>query len=253
MLELAVKSLGEFDPFEDDHSCKTNVAEMCLCTDLSARTIWTTVASYLMDFEDHFTSHSYLPNVILPSKPPTPRNLLNKPNEDRNILYNSEAAPQNVDDSEDSDSEDGDQENEDSPYLNTLLEPDGGIDADLATENEEVGVPQINWPIIRNEGAELYNVCVWDFLSRIDKVSKTSDRRKHTNNEDNNAAESPEDLNPSDTTETILDDAAKECDQDTEETVTPVMDIEGLKRPRVILKKGHGQEKNSHPSSPGSK
>ncbi|KAJ7761295.1 hypothetical protein B0H14DRAFT_2634081 [Mycena olivaceomarginata] len=186
-----------------------------------------------------------------------------QPNEDQDILYHSEAAPQNVDDSEDSDSEDEDQENEDSPYLNTLLEPDGGIDADLATENEEVGVsvdgsgnlvPLANQLAdYQKRGAELDNVCVWDFLSRIDKVSKISDRRKHTNNEDNNAAESPEDLNPSDTTETILDDAAKECDQDTEETVTPVMDIEGLKRPRVILKKGHGQEKNSHPSSPGSK
>ncbi|KAJ7864111.1 hypothetical protein B0H14DRAFT_2305378, partial [Mycena olivaceomarginata] len=61
MLELAVKKLGEFNPILDDKTtCAKHLLQKCAYAmifqqELSAQQ----VTSYLLDLEDHFTSHSY--------------------------------------------------------------------------------------------------------------------------------------------------------------------------------------------------
>ncbi|KAJ7465544.1 hypothetical protein FB451DRAFT_1041425, partial [Mycena latifolia] len=60
MLELAVRKLGEFNPLEDDlTTCAKKMLQKCAYAMLSQQELsGQQVASYLLDFEDHFTSHS---------------------------------------------------------------------------------------------------------------------------------------------------------------------------------------------------
>ncbi|KAJ7271863.1 hypothetical protein C8J57DRAFT_946264, partial [Mycena rebaudengoi] len=61
MLELAVKKLGEFNPHEDDLTiCAKKMLQKCAYAMISQQELSAQqVASCLLDFEDHFTSHSY--------------------------------------------------------------------------------------------------------------------------------------------------------------------------------------------------
>ncbi|KAJ7194625.1 hypothetical protein C8J57DRAFT_1650480, partial [Mycena rebaudengoi] len=61
MLELAVKKLGEVNPFESDQTVRAKkMLQKCAYAMISQQELSAQqVASYLMDFEDHFTSHSY--------------------------------------------------------------------------------------------------------------------------------------------------------------------------------------------------
>ncbi|KAJ7846949.1 hypothetical protein B0H14DRAFT_2308849, partial [Mycena olivaceomarginata] len=61
MLELAVKKLGEMNPFESDQTVRAKkMLQKCAHAMISQQELSAQqVASYLMDFEDHFTSHSY--------------------------------------------------------------------------------------------------------------------------------------------------------------------------------------------------
>ncbi|KAJ7823155.1 hypothetical protein B0H14DRAFT_2370282, partial [Mycena olivaceomarginata] len=61
MLELAVKKLGDVNPFETDETVRAKkMLQKCAYAMISQQELSAQqVASYLMDFEDHFTSHSY--------------------------------------------------------------------------------------------------------------------------------------------------------------------------------------------------
>ncbi|KAF8198385.1 hypothetical protein K438DRAFT_1672556, partial [Mycena galopus ATCC 62051] len=61
MLELAVKKLGEFNPHEDDTTTRAKkLLQKCAYAMLSQQELSVQqVASYLLDFQDHFTSHTY--------------------------------------------------------------------------------------------------------------------------------------------------------------------------------------------------
>lgn len=91
-------------------------------------------------------------------------------------------------------------------------------------------------------GPELNDVCVWDFIAHVDKLSKTSDRRKHQNkcSRDADSPDADEDIDDSEITGIMLDDSAQEYEakEDAEEHV---LQIESHKRPRVTLQRGHDQ------------
>ena len=61
MLELAVKKLGQFNPLHDDLTVRAQkMLQKCAYAMISQQELsGQQVASYLMDFEDHFTSRSY--------------------------------------------------------------------------------------------------------------------------------------------------------------------------------------------------
>lgn len=60
-LDLAVKKLGEFNPEEDELTvCAKRLLQRCAYTMISHQELSAQqVASYLMDYEDHFTSHKF--------------------------------------------------------------------------------------------------------------------------------------------------------------------------------------------------
>ncbi|TDL18176.1 hypothetical protein BD410DRAFT_688694, partial [Rickenella mellea] len=60
-LELAVKKLGEYNPAEDELTVRAKkLLQKCAYAMISHQELSAQqVCSYLMDFEDHFTSHSY--------------------------------------------------------------------------------------------------------------------------------------------------------------------------------------------------
>jgi hypothetical protein len=62
-LELAVKRLGEYNPYEDNLIVRANtMLQKCTYALISPQELSSQpVALYLMDFEDHFTSHTFNP------------------------------------------------------------------------------------------------------------------------------------------------------------------------------------------------
>ncbi|KAJ7199861.1 hypothetical protein GGX14DRAFT_340018, partial [Mycena pura] len=60
-LELAIKKLGEFTPNEDDITVRSkHMLQKCAYALISHQELSAQqVASYLLDYEDHFTSHKF--------------------------------------------------------------------------------------------------------------------------------------------------------------------------------------------------
>jgi hypothetical protein len=134
MLELAVKKLGEVNPFESDQTVRAKkMLQKCAHAMISQQELSAQqVASYLMDFEDHFTSHSYrnlywtafeaFINKELPSPECYPdRKPKTKP--DTPDGTTSDDNGKNDSDGESDDDEDSENEDE-SPFLNDLAQPD---------------------------------------------------------------------------------------------------------------------------------
>lgn len=67
-LELATKKLGEYNPDDDDITVRAKkLLQKCAYSIISHQELSAQqVASYLMDYEDHFTSHKYR-NLYWPS------------------------------------------------------------------------------------------------------------------------------------------------------------------------------------------
>lgn len=62
-LELAISKLNEYDPTDDDLTyCAKRLLQRCTYAMISHQELSTPqIASYLMDYGDHFTSHSFAP------------------------------------------------------------------------------------------------------------------------------------------------------------------------------------------------
>jgi hypothetical protein len=81
------------------------------------------------------------------------------------------------------------EEYEETPFFNEFFDEYAPDDNHVSDADQEVGVSingAGNLVPIRDQlgdyhkrGPELNDVCVWDFIAHVDKVSKTSDRRKH--------------------------------------------------------------------------
>jgi hypothetical protein len=88
----------------------------------------------------------------------------------------------------------------------------------------------------QQRGEELNGTCVWDFISRVDKVKKTSDRRRHKPSEDSEA-----EMDALEVDENFVDEAAED---ELDTSCDPVMENDSYKRPRVLLQAGHRQAKS---------
>ncbi|KAJ7776559.1 hypothetical protein DFH07DRAFT_691564, partial [Mycena maculata] len=119
MLELAVKKLGEHNPLQDELTVRAEkMLQKCAYAMISQQELsGQQVASYLMDFEDHFTSHSY-------------RNLYWTAFE--GFINRQLPSPEYESDTE-----------YEPPFLNELLDDDQENEADgndLPDEEQEIGV-----------------------------------------------------------------------------------------------------------------
>jgi hypothetical protein len=145
----------------------------------------------------------------------------------------------------DSDSESqSDSEHETEPrFLNDVLgEQDPEEAAEIADADEEIRVSfDGTGRLVRmgnqladyqKRGTELDRVCVWDFISRVDRISKSSDRRRLRSK-----AENEDNLENG-----LFDDDAIEDDADTDERDSEsVMASDAYRRPRIPLLQGHDQ------------
>jgi hypothetical protein len=260
MLELAVKKLGEVNPFESDQTVRAKkMLQKCAHAMISQQELSAQqVASYLMDFEDHFTSHSYrnlcwtafeaFINKELPSPECYPdRKPKTKP--DTPDGTTSDDNGKNDSDGESDDDEDSENEDE-SPFLNDLAQPDHSGHACINDDDQEISVSvngQGNLVPAGSQladyqmrGAELSNVCVWDFISRVDKIKKTYDRRNLKPKSDDFDEQEDDLMDQNESHENAIDDDAVEED---DEPKCSIMEDDSIRRPRVDLQTGHEQAK----------
>ncbi|KAJ7866005.1 hypothetical protein B0H14DRAFT_2573561 [Mycena olivaceomarginata] len=190
MLELAVKKLGDFNPLEDDLNIRAKeMLQKCAYAMISQQELSAQqVASYLLDFEDHFTSHTYrnfywtsfesLINKELPSPECYPSKHAGASEASNEESENQRESNENNDSNETHEGDnDSDDEADDSMFLNDLTEPQD--------PNDTMGDQEVHVQIDRTgnlvttgsqlsdyqfRGNELGNISVWEFLSRVDKM-----------------------------------------------------------------------------------
>ncbi|KAJ6619346.1 hypothetical protein B0H10DRAFT_2216870 [Mycena sp. CBHHK59/15] len=189
-LELAVGRLGEYDPDTDEHKTRAKrllqkcAHSMIAKQELSAQQ----VASYLMDFEDHYTSHKFN-NLYWTSF----EKFINEEEPSPECYRPKDVSPEQLDP----------EDNVGSTPLVTPPEPcldadeeDDGTDASFHLQQDASSSGEDEITLVfdsagrikptanqvsdyQNRGSLLDNICVWEFAARIEKVSKSSAKRKH--------------------------------------------------------------------------
>ncbi|KAJ7315609.1 hypothetical protein DFH08DRAFT_1039826 [Mycena albidolilacea] len=157
--EAAVKKLGEYNPSEDHIATRAKkLLQKCAYAMISQQELSRQqVSSYLLDFEEHFTSHSY-----------------------RNFYWTSFESFINM--------EDPSPECYPAKTSPDVGDHSGPLDSDLDDELNNPGTEEIdNEDEIRvsvdgsgnlvpadyqMRGNELQSACVWDFMSRVDNADK---------------------------------------------------------------------------------
>ncbi|KAJ7214545.1 hypothetical protein GGX14DRAFT_336174, partial [Mycena pura] len=152
-LELAVKKLGEFNPDEDELTTRAKcMLQKCAYALISHQELSSQqVASYLMDYEDHFTSHKFVKLFW------TKISVLNDENDA--AQENSCTPPEEPEEERDWLAPDQGNIDEDCE-VSICVDPQGNMHASVSV----VGDYQCR-------GIELDNVCVWDFVARVKKVT----------------------------------------------------------------------------------
>ncbi|KAF8202896.1 hypothetical protein BJ912DRAFT_841759 [Pholiota molesta] len=173
-LELSVKKLGEYNPEDDELTVRAKkLLQKCAYAMISHQELSAQqVASYLMDYEDHFTSHKYR-NLFWTSF----EAFINKEIPSPECYQFKSVSAQ-------SDTPDSDIANDtstDSDTYNSLL---GNDDDDSIEEviDEEISIAtyssgqliakanQVSDYQLRD--LQLENFCVWDFVSCVQKIRK---------------------------------------------------------------------------------
>jgi hypothetical protein len=199
-LELAVNKLGEYDPQADELMLRSKrLLQKCAYAMISHQELSAQqVCSYLMDFEDHFTSHEYRNlywmnfEKFIDNEDPSPE------------CYGKKQSPPEGSD---------DQENQpdillDSLDLNVNHETQNSehISEPEERENHNESIDEVVVSVDRQtgklvaranqvadyqlRGEYLYDICVWDFVARVEKIKRKNCRKsppkdKDTSDEDN--------------------------------------------------------------------
>jgi hypothetical protein len=210
-LELAINKLEEYNPNETDASLRAkHMLQKCAYAlvshqELSAQQ----VASYLMDLEDHFTSHTFRPlywtafERQIESEWPSPE-CYEKPTSASTEEYNTTQVPNNS-------SDEGESADHISPSVELNGEQQSGSrsestaldDTEICISLDDKGKLHASIDPVtdyRLRGHELDDVCVWDFIARTKKVTKKSVESKlkerfeaGDNEEDNDESSDDED------------------------------------------------------------
>ncbi|KAJ7706566.1 hypothetical protein B0H14DRAFT_2647051 [Mycena olivaceomarginata] len=253
MLELAVKKLGNFNPLEDDLTIRAKkMLQKCAYAMISQQELSAQqVASYLMDFDDHFTSHLYRNfywgsfESLINKEMPSPECYPSKHSSTSPASSDEAETPPLRNDSNDpneshDDDEDSDDEADDYMLLNDLAEPrdanDGIDDQEVRVEIDRTGNLVATGSQVSDyqlRGEELNKISVWEFISRVDKVRKSANRRPHK----------AQDTPGLDMSMFFEDDAADADEPPTDRSCDSPLADEGRKRPRVTLRNGHEQSK----------
>jgi hypothetical protein len=210
-LDLAVRKLGEYDVKEDEITFRAKgLLQRCAYSLISHQELSAQqVASYIKGYEDHFTSHSYR-NLYwtsferwLDSHDPSPechtslKTHTNSEAIEENVKTNDTTECDNIENEESvniHEPEPDEDDYDDQDNVTISFSPQGEL---LAKSNQ---VTDYLW-----RGRELDNLCLWDFISKIDKVTKKSMSRTATqfDEEDEGTIYSPESSEDKQTRKTI--------------------------------------------------
>jgi len=172
-LELAVKKLNEFNPADDDVMIRAKkLLQKCAYSMISHQELSAQqVCSYLMNYEDHFTSHKYQ-NLYWTSF----ENFINleDPSPECSVQRRCTVIEGECNTQEDA-SEDDDINLESSPVNdNIILPPCSDEEVSVRIDNSGELLARANQVAdyqLRDD--QLHDVCVWDFISQMEKLSKT--------------------------------------------------------------------------------
>ena len=216
-LELAYKKLGELNTSEDSVTQQAKkLLQKCVYALISHQELSAQqVVSYLLDFDDHFTSHQFV-NVVWSSfenyvneSDPSPECYPHKP------TYEDGDAPAQ------GEQDDGVADNSDplNPPVNDTLaqdpesEPYYDNEVTLHTDIHGMLVPKTSAvEDYIHRGPALSNVSVWDYFSRVEKVSKKKDKKmsRHRVDDDDEYAQIP----PSCDDDSVDSDAERSAKQE---------------------------------------
>ena len=171
-LELAYKKLEYVEQGNDDITLHAKrLLQKCVYALISHQEMSAQqVVSYLMDLEDHFTSHRFMNIVWLSFEAfvnkgqPSPECYPNRPNDDQ-------LQPQ------------GDIERTDVDDVSETQAPSHQLyDSEITIQTTAEGsvVPKVSAvEDYVHHGPLLADLSVWDYFSRIEKTRKSADRQKH--------------------------------------------------------------------------
>ncbi|KAJ7215440.1 hypothetical protein GGX14DRAFT_359631 [Mycena pura] len=243
-LELAVKKLGEFVPNEDDITVRSkHMLQKCAYALISHQELSAQqVASYLLDFEDHFTSHQFAKlfwtsfESIVEQEIPSPECYPDRPTAAAATANASEPEDESGASvqAEDNAGSDETQDSENGVIQGTELELDYGDDPEVSITFDHHGNIHSSVNAVADycaRGNELDTVCVWDFVARIKKVTKKSVESKRRQSNDDSA---DEDFPPLDVD---MDDGS----DNEEEEEEAILDCIKRARPRVEFRSDHPQ------------
>ena len=180
VLELATKKLEEYNPDDDDITVRAKkLLQKCAYSIISHQELLSQqVASYLMDYEDHFTSHKYQ-NLYWPSfenhinhEQPSPEcyptneeiNNLTSTENDPKIESESEIGSDNIVRNADLEAECSDEI--DKLELNNELSISVNKSGELIARSTQIADYQLRSEILQN-------ISVWDFISTLKKSTKS--------------------------------------------------------------------------------
>jgi hypothetical protein len=205
-LELAVKKLGDFRPDEDELTFRAKkLLQKCAFSMLSHQELSAQqVASYLMDYEDHFTSHLYRNlywtsfEALINREQPSPECYQSlKSNEAETSESTAEGLDHCLDDLDQlvADHDECETESiiEDEPD-----ESEATSTSNIENDNEEVSITvQTSGHLIAKatqvadyqlRDKKLGSLSVWDFISTLDKVPQSQQTRNRKNKCDAHAS-----------------------------------------------------------------
>ena len=220
--------------FRVKHMLQRCVYAMLLHQELSAPQ----VISYLMDYNNHFTSHKFIsfnwsiPELYVNQTMPLDHVVssrstnMSDPSVDVDnsdpvpVLPSSPAFDIPPDHYDVSDVSDADRIGSvpDEPEVSTIpVSDDGDVILQLDSANNLVVRPSLleNY-LLRS--SELEDVCLWDYMSRVEKVSKVADKKKHRwrRSHDDDDLCSGNDLDLGDGNADIADDSGADESEDDE-------------------------------------
>ncbi|KIM73533.1 hypothetical protein PILCRDRAFT_15186 [Piloderma croceum F 1598] len=251
-LELAVSKLGEYDPDADEMANRSKkLLQKCAFAMISHQELSAQlVCSYLMDYEDHFTSHKFrnlywttfekyveIEDPSLECRVTSNISPTNSMVEDPELLSEVDALKTLHDE------DDGVAEPEAEVSVNESIETIQSVneelhgleDNPLSDDEDEVAITLDHRGNLvaranqvadyRLRGNHLEDICVWDFVARVEKCQ----RETHADEDDENG-------------DATRDDTDGESSTDAEEqpqSTASVLSLRTWSRPRVQFLPGH--------------
>ena len=177
-LELAVRKLGEYNPVDDELTLRAKrMLQKCAHAMISQQELCgQQVASYLMDWEDHFTSHTFNRlywttfEVYVDAQNSSPECYMKDTGDGSCNIQSSQASKNDIAEPDDVDEHEPITDTESQGAQNPELDHDE-IAVTIDDENKMTARPSqvIDYTM---RGPQLKDVSLWDFCAQVEKLKK---------------------------------------------------------------------------------